>query len=347
MTNFPSVAVVAAFYVLGALSLSLPVVTPRPQLNASVDEHDLLRQRAITTEMSTCGYENGDPTLIRTANSGYDCRVDTVRALWGFCPTTVISASDCGLAGYCVDTGSCSDGCGSLSGVSTITTFTWCVSGVPALSCDATNSKISTDSDASFCSTALLTFGVDQTYSYIACGATAVTQHYDITPTTSTSATTTSDTSSSSNSQATSSISPSSGDLPSSSTASVESSSTASAAAEDSSSSDKGSSVNTGAIVGGVLGGIAIICVCVVAVVFLMKRGRGRGSPDTAQPQPEPQSPPPGVQPIENQESKSFMAYESGGTTREASFVSELPGSAQWPELSELAAGYDQHGQPK
>lgn len=128
MMNFPSVAVVVALHVLGALSASLPVVTPRPQLNASVDEHDLLRQRAITTEMSTCGYENGNPTLIRTANSGYDCRVDTARALWGFCPTTVISASDCGLAGYCVDTGSCSDGCGSLSGVSTITTFTWCVS---------------------------------------------------------------------------------------------------------------------------------------------------------------------------------------------------------------------------
>lgn len=141
MTNFPSVAVIVAFYVLGALSASLPVVTPRPQLNASVDEHYLLRQRAITTEMSTCGYENGDPSSIRTANSGYDCRVDTVRALWGFCPTTVTSASDCGLAGYCVDTGSCSDGCGSLSGVSTITTFTWCVLSVPALSCDATNSK--------------------------------------------------------------------------------------------------------------------------------------------------------------------------------------------------------------
>lgn len=342
MTNFPSVAVIMAFYVLEALSVSLPVVTPRPQLNASVDEHDLLRQRAITTEMSTCGYENGDPTLIRTANSGYDCRVDTAMALWGFCPTTVISASDCGLAGYCIDTGSCSDGCGSLSDVSTITTFTWCVSSAPALSCDATNST-STDSDAPFCSTALLTFGVDQTYSYIACGATAVTQHYDITPTTtSTSATTTSSTS-----QSASSISSSSGDLPSSSTsASVGSTSTAAAAAEDSNSSGKSSSVNTGAIVGGVLGGIAIICVCVVAVVFLMKRGRGRESPDNAQPQPEPQSPPPGVQPIENQESKPFMAYDSGGTTRQASFVSELPGSAQWPELSELAAGYDRQGHP-
>lgn len=127
MTNFLSVAVVTALHVHGAVSVSLPMVTPRPQLNASVDEHDLLRQRAITTEMSTCGYESGNPTLIRTANSGYDCRVDTARGLWGFCPTTVISASDCGLAGYCVDTGKCSTGCGTLSGESTVTTFTWCV----------------------------------------------------------------------------------------------------------------------------------------------------------------------------------------------------------------------------
>lgn len=130
MMVFPSLVVVLTSPVLGALSLSLPAVTPKPQVNTLVDEHDMLRPRAVTTEMSTCGYENGDPSLILTANSGYDCRVDTARGLWGFCPTSVISASDCGLAGYCVDTGKCSTGCGSLSGRSTSTTFTWCVLGV-------------------------------------------------------------------------------------------------------------------------------------------------------------------------------------------------------------------------
>lgn len=108
------------------LAISLPMVTPKPVLNASSDEYGELRRRdSITTEMSTCGYLDGDPSSIRTANSGYDCRVDTAHGLWGFCPTTVNIATDCGLAGYCVDTGDCSDGCGSLYDESTITTFTW------------------------------------------------------------------------------------------------------------------------------------------------------------------------------------------------------------------------------
>ncbi|KAF2851232.1 hypothetical protein T440DRAFT_529240, partial [Plenodomus tracheiphilus IPT5] len=47
----------------------------------------------------TCGYQKGDPKSARTAQSGYGCRVDTANGLWGFCPTAVISAKDCGLAG--------------------------------------------------------------------------------------------------------------------------------------------------------------------------------------------------------------------------------------------------------
>ncbi|KAL6872048.1 hypothetical protein J3F83DRAFT_733624 [Trichoderma novae-zelandiae] len=62
--------------------------------------------------MSTCGYQNGDPNKFRTANLGFDCRVDTMNGLWGFCPVTVVAATDCGLAGSCVDHGSCSSGCG-------------------------------------------------------------------------------------------------------------------------------------------------------------------------------------------------------------------------------------------
>ena len=93
MTSFPSLAVILTLHVVGVLSVSLPVVTPKSQLNASVDEHDMLRPRAITTEVPTYGYKNGDPSSIRIANSGYDCHVNTARGLWGFCPTSVISAS--------------------------------------------------------------------------------------------------------------------------------------------------------------------------------------------------------------------------------------------------------------
>ncbi|KAI0844234.1 hypothetical protein F5Y00DRAFT_249195 [Daldinia vernicosa] len=55
--------------------------------------------------MSTCGYQDGDPLKPRTAEPGYDCRIDTAAQLWGFCPTTVQNPSDCGLAGACADGG--------------------------------------------------------------------------------------------------------------------------------------------------------------------------------------------------------------------------------------------------
>jgi hypothetical protein len=73
---------------------------------------------------STCGFANGNANEPRTAAPGYDCTVDTAHGLWGFCPTTVVAATDCGLAGNCVDAYSCSTGCG-LVGVPGITTFTW------------------------------------------------------------------------------------------------------------------------------------------------------------------------------------------------------------------------------
>lgn len=88
------------------------------------DTRTPLRDRAITTELSTCGYLNGNPEHIRTAESGYNCRIDTRNGLWGFCPTSVLAASDCGLAGSCVDSYGCSRGCGATDREE-LTTFTW------------------------------------------------------------------------------------------------------------------------------------------------------------------------------------------------------------------------------
>jgi hypothetical protein len=73
----------------------------------------------------TCGYRDGDPAQAWLAPSGYDCRVDTSHGIWGFCPTTVIAATDCGLGGYCFDTNTCTSGCGKLSNNPAITTWTW------------------------------------------------------------------------------------------------------------------------------------------------------------------------------------------------------------------------------
>jgi len=82
------------------------------------------QRREITQHEQTCGFNTGDPDQPRTALPGFDCRFDTIHNLFGFCPTTVIQATDCGLAGNCVDSFSCSTGCG-IVGNPKITTFTW------------------------------------------------------------------------------------------------------------------------------------------------------------------------------------------------------------------------------
>lgn len=84
-----------------------------------------IKRRQVTSIVSTCGYHNGDPKSSRTAEPGFGCRVDTSNGIWGFCPTSVVAATDCGLAGYCVDRHSCKNGCGRLSSRDEITTITW------------------------------------------------------------------------------------------------------------------------------------------------------------------------------------------------------------------------------
>lgn len=106
-----------------ARNLGIPLPTLAAQLRQrNGTEFD--KRADVQTEMSTCGYEDGDPKRFRTANPGFDCRVDTMNGLWGFCPVTVIAATDCGLAGSCVDHGSCSSGCGKTANPD-LTTFTW------------------------------------------------------------------------------------------------------------------------------------------------------------------------------------------------------------------------------
>ena len=106
-------------------ALVTPSVTPFSSVSNN-GSFEKLEKRLITAQISTCGYSDGDRTRPRTANSGYNCRVDTKNGLWGFCPTTVILASDCGLVGNCIDANACAAGCG-IFGTPGITTFTWSV----------------------------------------------------------------------------------------------------------------------------------------------------------------------------------------------------------------------------
>jgi cobalamin biosynthesis Mg chelatase CobN len=146
------------------------------------------------------------------------------------------------------------------------------------------------------CSTALLEFGVDQTYSYIACGASARTDIYlattrdsqtsvetDESATSSTSTTSTSGpastteaaTSTSDNeiqqTSATSSPSPTEAEA---TTPQTEQEAEETTTTESPSSSGNNSVVPIGPVVGGVIGGLVIVCATIIAVVYIRRSNR-------------------------------------------------------------------------
>lgn len=125
----------------------------------------------------------------------------------------------------------------------------------------------STPSDPSsrFCSFAYLTFGVDQTYDYYHCGPNPGTGHFLALPT--------AEISTASTTPASTTLSePSSSSLP----ARISSLSTSTGASQQTATPETTAKVeNIGAIIGGVIGGLALVCGCVVAVVYL-KRDRFR-----------------------------------------------------------------------
>ncbi|KAK3401524.1 hypothetical protein B0T20DRAFT_116423 [Sordaria brevicollis] len=221
----------------------------------------------IVTRLSTV-FLSGDPTRTRTANPGFDCRIDLSAKLWGFCPTTVIAASDCGLAGSCVDNHACSKGCGFTN--QDLTTFT----------CK--------DPGNDYCSTALLTLSNRDlgAFSYIACGKAPITDSYlaftttvelpfdaQVTSTSTTGAPTStskiaSETATSTSTSASSSIANA---VPS---ASGSEGSSGNVINNGSGGGREDSGSNIGAIVGGVVGSLTVLCGSVVAIVWLLRRNR-------------------------------------------------------------------------
>ncbi|KAK6842867.1 hypothetical protein PG987_003727 [Apiospora arundinis] len=265
---------------MDALALKLQFLNPGG--NAPTPSFE---RRAVTTSepsKKTCGYYNGDPNRQRTAEAGFDCRVDVSRGLWGFCTTTVISAGDCNFAGACFDRDACLEGCGKVG-----------YSNMPTMTCTSSG----------FCSTALLDSGRDQTYSYIACGSVPTTITLLAAPT---APLTTSTQPQTSKSKVPSpSPSPSQGASSSgisiSATSATSDGSPATAPVQDSSAlhpqatttesraADNATPNNTGAIIGGVIGGLALICLTVFATVYLLRRGQRRRSEAKAQQTPATQ----------------------------------------------------------
>ncbi|KAH4016346.1 hypothetical protein HBI81_194570 [Parastagonospora nodorum] len=203
--------------------------------------------------IDTCGYSEGDPKNPRTADPGFDCRVDAKNGLWGFCPTTVALPVDCGLAGVCVDSHSCTKGCGRLTRRTDITT----------VSCDSTQ----------FCSTVLSIAGRDQSYEYIACGAKAGTDRLFPSPNAASATTTPSSPTSVPSTSFTISISQSTPTPLETSAGSAETSVTT----DPNSIPSKQESTNIGAIVGGVLGGLALICLTILGTVLIRRKHGAQG----------------------------------------------------------------------
>jgi hypothetical protein len=74
--------------------------------------------------MASVTYGFKSDGIARTAEAGFDCRVDTQSGLWGFFETSNTAASDC-LAGYCIDDHDCAEGCGPLEDRPDIKSTTW------------------------------------------------------------------------------------------------------------------------------------------------------------------------------------------------------------------------------
>ncbi|KAF2007582.1 hypothetical protein P154DRAFT_593083 [Amniculicola lignicola CBS 123094] len=248
--------------VLSTATLQLRILS-NPHFNETLSAPGRLQRvqkRQITSVVSTCGYYNGNIKSSRTADSGFGCRVDTSNGLWGLCPTTVITATDCGLAGYCFDEHSCRNGCGRLSSRQEITTLTCGKKG--------------------FCSTALLINGPDQSFEYIACGAANTVQSLLAVPNAIEASTTPTSVASSSTPFAISSLttassytSTTSTDVPTPPTRL----STAAVIALSTSASNVTpagpTALNVGAIVGGTIAGLVVICGTILGL-FIIRRNR-------------------------------------------------------------------------
>ncbi|KAK1976572.1 hypothetical protein LZ30DRAFT_773998 [Colletotrichum cereale] len=246
-----------------------PTPRPTPPPNVIQSKERRLR-RQLKMDLTTCGYSEGNPTLPITASKGLQCRVDVGKGLWGLCSSGVQGVSGCIFPGHCFDTHTCEKGCGKTDQGSSVISTTCAQSG-------------------QYCQTNLLAFEADMTFTKIGCGPVATTYNYLLTTTASeeTRATPTSSKSSASpaltNTLIAAEISTNITDLGSNNAlASTPSSAIPVSQPVLSSSSNgttsKGSKLNIGAIIGGTLACLALICIAILAVIYIIRKHRDEES---------------------------------------------------------------------
>ena len=109
---------------LGSVREATALALSGQQRLPSTTARALDRRQGTVTRFSTI-FSTGDASKPRSADSGFEARVDLLNGVWGFCATTDTDAADCGMPGSCFDSFSCSKGCGFTN--APLSTLTWYV----------------------------------------------------------------------------------------------------------------------------------------------------------------------------------------------------------------------------
>ncbi|KAJ6442506.1 hypothetical protein O9K51_03681 [Purpureocillium lavendulum] len=226
-----------------------PVITPPPKFP--------LKREQYSSLSTLCAYVDGDPKKPIVAPKGSACNYSS--DYWGLCATSALDK--CTIYATCIDSYTCSNACPATTKSKDYTAVT-CPTG-------------------QWCVTALVTYNVQQTslmrsFTSIGCGTGSATTHWLMTPTIATTESSPTDTptplfqtpSSSGTSTAAEGVAPGS---PTTASASP---STAPSGGQQPSSA--------GAIAGGVVGGLAVLCGSAVAIIFLLKKSRKAKSEPSA-----------------------------------------------------------------
>ncbi|PVH97039.1 hypothetical protein DM02DRAFT_730815 [Periconia macrospinosa] len=275
------VAMFILLYFLFASRLLPASAEPKFPITASppVPPHIFARQDTTNNVPSICGY--GPDGKEWKAPPSFKCMVDTEAGYFGFCPLTISNAKDCGFARACIDSHTCTEGedggggCGRMGGqpygTATCTGEEngYCYTNLllaPAPA-SASNNPSSSPETA--------------TYSFIACGNSYRQAAYVI-------ATDVLPSPSRQTSNLLSSFTQQSPTLSSPTTTPTQTATTSDVPR-------LGSSPNTGAIIGGVLGGLTIMAITALLFYFLRKRYSSFRPLGT--PHPSPSLPSAGGQP--------------------------------------------------
>ncbi|KAJ4397959.1 hypothetical protein N0V85_006410 [Neurospora sp. IMI 360204] len=239
--------------------------------------------------MSTI-FLGGDSSKPKTASAGYAAQVDIINDIWGFCPTSA-PVQKCGLPGSCVDTHACSKGCGFTddSSLPTITCNDYCMtalltatSGLDPFTYLACAKSPSTEHYLVFTTKQAITpLPVPTTKSTSTAAPTSTSTRGPTTssaPTTKPAVSTTSPPETSSASEPTASASSttgSNGDINSNNDIDINSGNTNNTNSSSSNNNNNTFNINNpntiGAIVGGVVGCLALICIATVLVIWLRR----------------------------------------------------------------------------